>query len=850
MKAADRLADDLAGAILDGTPIDWAAADSSAEAAARPLLRQLKVLAAIAACARRDLGRASAGLDEAERSRASLDEAAGEAPEQWGHLRILEPVGSGASGDVFRAWDTRLDREVALKLLPASRDPEDRTPSSIIHEGRLLARVRHPNVVTIHGAEQIGDRIGLWMEFVRGHTLEQLLQRQTVFSAADVIEVGLELCAAVSAVHGAGLLHRDIKTHNVMRAEDGRIVLMDFGTGRELENDASSDLAGTPLYLAPEVLRGQPATIQSDIYSLGVLLYHLVTGSYPVHARTVRGVRRAHEHGERTAVRTARHGVPRTLARVIERAIDPQPERRYASADALRAALTVLQPRARVMRLAYATGVAAALLLVVAVGWEVWGRQVGSSRTPSTLLAGVVGVNPLGAANLSPVGQPVIAVLPLENLSAEPESDYFVDGLTDEIIRSLAVIQGLQVRSRTSSFAFKDKPRNVREVGRQLAANLVVEGSVLRAGNKLRVNVQLVQVAGDVPLWAGRFDREIKDVFAIQDEISLAIVNKLRLTLGRGQRRYDTNTEAYELYLKGRALLERMDLREASAKSAELFQQVIAADPSFAPAHAGLANAYASMSHNRLFLGISSAQAQPIMRSAALNALQLDPLLAEAHAAMGYVSSREFDWQKADQSFQRAIDLNPSLTQSYTLYSRTTLWPLGKLTEAERLLQQARAADPLSLDVQRETASVQFYIGRYGEAIKTLQRIRAVEPNFPWVDWLLGRALIFAGRPAEALAVHEEPSGIPPGTEWDAHAYVMAGRRDEAERLAARHQDYPHRRAIIYAALGDKDRTFEALDQLALLEPHRVVDLLSYPELSGLRSDPRFAALRRKFRLP
>jgi serine/threonine-protein kinase len=838
--------DDLADAILDATPIDWAAAESGAEEAARPLIRQLKVLAVLA-----DLHRGAPavapGLSELPVSLA--ERKGGDAPEHWGHLRVFEPVGSGASGEVYRAWDTRLDREVALKLLPARRDAEDREPSAVIHEGRLLARVRHPNVVTIHGAAQFGHRIGLWMEFVRGHTLEQLLQRQTVFSAADVVEVGLELCRAVSAVHGAGLLHRDIKAHNVIRAEDGRIVLMDFGSGREHGDDASSDLAGTPLYLAPEVLQGQPATIQSDIYSLGVLLYHLVTGSYPVHALTVRGVRRAHERGERTAVRTTRHGVPRKLARVIDRAIDPRPERRYPSADALRAALAALKPRSRGMRVAYATGVAAALILVAAVGWEVWGRRVGSSRTPSTLLAGVVGVNPIGATNLSPVGQPVIAVLPLKNLSAEPESDYFVDGLTDEIIRNLAVIQGLQVRSRTSSFAFKDEPRNIREVGRQLGANLVVEGSVLRAGNKLRVNAQLVQVAGDVPLWAGRFDRELKDVFAIQDEISRAIVNRLRLTLGRGQRRYDTNMEAYELYLKGLSLLDRMDHRQASAKSAELFQQVIDTDPSFAPAHAGLANAYASMSHNRLFHGISSAQAHPIMRSAALKALQLDPLLAEAHAAMGYVYSREFDWQKADQSFRRAIDLNPSLTQSYTLYARTTLWPLGKLAEAERLLHEAMGADPLSLDLQRETASVQIHIGRYGEAINTLQRIRAVDPDFPWIDWLLGRALTFAGRPAEALAVIEA-SRMPPDSEWKAHAYVMAGRRDEAERLAVRHRNYPHRLAIIYAALGDKDRTFEALHRLAVLEPHRVVDLLSYPELTGLRSDPRFAALRRTLGLP
>ena len=410
----------------------------------------------------------------------------------WSHLRLVERIGRGAFGEVYRAWDTRLDREVALKLLPADRSSGDRAASAIIHEGRLLARVRHPNVVTIHGAEQIADRVGLWMEFVRGHTLEQILDERKVVSAAEAVE---HRSRALSRDFGGARRRPPASRYQGPQrdaAEDGRIVLMDFGTGRELEDDASSDLAGTPLYLAPEVLQGQRATVRSDIYSLGVLLYHLVTGSYPVQARTVREVRRAHERGERTAVQTARPDVPPKLARVIERAIDPRPERRYQSADALAADLAALKPRPRFVRLAYAAGVAAASILVVGAGWEVAGRQMGSSRTPSALLAGVAGLSTVGAVNVSPAERPIIAVLPLQNLSAEPDSDYFVDGLTDEIIRNLAVIKGLEVRSRTSSFAFKDKPRNLRDVGEQLGVNLVVEGSIMRSGSRLRINAQLV----------------------------------------------------------------------------------------------------------------------------------------------------------------------------------------------------------------------------------------------------------------------------------------------------------------------------------------------------------------------
>ena len=350
MDASEPTVSGLARAILDAEPVDWRAVDSTANETERPLLEQLRLLAT---------------LVDFHREQRTSDEPARRA-KTWGHLHVLEPIGSGAFGRVHRAWDTRLDREVALKLLPARSDTGDASASSIIEEGRLLARVRHPNVVTIYGAERIGDTIGLWMERIDGETLEQRLARGSALKASDAIEIGIQICHAVSAVHTAGLLHRDIKAQNVMLARNGRAVLMDFGTGRELGGASSSgsSLAGTPLYLAPELLRGGDATIQTDIYSLGVLLYRMVTGTYPVHARSLPDLRLAHERLERADDVDLQPDMPRRLGRIIRRAIDPRPERRYESADALGAALVTLAPRASVIPLKYAVLAAAMLVFI------------------------------------------------------------------------------------------------------------------------------------------------------------------------------------------------------------------------------------------------------------------------------------------------------------------------------------------------------------------------------------------------------------------------------------------------------------------------------------------------------
>jgi tetratricopeptide (TPR) repeat protein len=285
----------------------------------------------------------------------------------------------------------------------------------------------------------------------------------------------------------------------------------------------------------------------------------------------------------------------------------------------------------------------------------------------------------------------------------------------------------------------------------------------------------------------------------------------------------------------------------------KLFEQAIAKDPSFALAYAGLVQAYAAASEeipgpNRPIAILPDA-ALALMAPAAETALQLDPMLAEAHAAMGVVYSRRLDWQSAEKSFQRAIDLNPSLTQIYTSYSVSTLAPLGKLAEAEQWLRRAFQRDPLSLGVQRQLAGLQFLTGRYEEAVASLERIRAVDPNFPTVDITLTRALTFAGRPLEALQVLEAKRDQPGVQHWMARAYVMAGRRDEVDRLAVT-QDHPFRLAVIYAALGDTDSAFEALEHAVVRVPQRVGLLLREPEMAPLRGDPRFAAISRKLRLP
>ena len=836
MPPGEHFLDDIAEAVLDGEPIDWASAESSAQEAAKPFLRHLRVVASVADAQRSALP----GVPPAPTLSSP-------APGHWGHLRLIEQIGRGTFGEVFRAWDTRLDREVALKLLPTASSPTGHE-STIIHEGRLLARVRHPNVATIYGAEQIGDRVGLWMEFVRGRTLEQALKTGET-RARDVVQIGIELCRAVSAVHAAGLLHRDIKAHNVMRADDGRTVLMDFGAGADLADGAPAVPAGTPLYLAPEILAGQPADVRSDIYGLGVLLYHLASGSYPIQGTSIHDVRLAHERGQRVGLSSSRPDLRADLARVIERACDPSPSRRYESADALARDLTALQPRPVAVRLGRALAAAAAGLVFVVLLSEGWFRLQGEPGLAARLRGAL-------AATLAAPANPVILVRPLANLG-DPGSESLVDTISNGLIRQLGIIDGVQVRSQDTSFMLKDEQADSVAIGKRLGVNLVVEGDARLSGDRLVIRAALISVASGRALWFEPVERDVSsegDLVALVDDLTRSIVDRLRLKLGRTQRRYETDLATYATYRRAHALRGGRDYRAAEAVA--LYEGVIAADPTYAPAMAALAATYGYLGLfypdvDRTF--IRPQEAIALLEPWARQALALDEFLADAHAAMGFIHALSLRWDDADSSFRRAIDLEPTRSTLYSDYVLAVLLPSGRLDEALRLLETALERDPLSLDLRRVLTRVQLNAGRYDEALDNAQRVIERDPTFPNINQFAAWARFFRGERVEAIRWFEQFAAGDDrkvgtaddriGGVGDLHA--IHGRRAEAEAIAALFAWLPQRQAEIYGLLGDQERALEALGRLADLNPVRAGYQLTVPEIGLSLDDPDVRAFRR-----
>ena len=854
MSAEPKGIDALIESIADGGAIDWAAIEAAAaDERQRRLIGHLRLVAGVAEVHRTTPAEEPAPATGAMPTVDSIP--------QWGHLLLLEKIGEGTFGEVYRARDPWLDREVALKLLKAPNSGS--VPSArVLNEARTLARVRHPHVVTVHGADVHEGRVGLWMEFVRGRTLNTILAAQGPMSAGEAAIVGQELCRALGAVHAAGLVHGDVKAQNVIRESGGRFVLMDFGAGQFIDEGQSDGkrAAGTPLYLAPEVLQGSRVTVQSDIYALGVLLYLLVTGTYPVKASSTEELIAAHQRGQRRHLRDARPDLPDAFIAAVERALDPKPQRRYSTvgellsgltrvtAGGISGRLTAIRPAFRAPSRGWRptrtiTIVALGLALVAAAGWFLTRR----ASAPAAGFAGEVST---------------IAVLPFQNITGNSDEDYLGQAVSLELTARLGQIGAIKVVPWTFMRQFASPKVSFSDVGARTGADAVIEGAV-EVGSQgandparpVRVRVQLYQASTGDLLWTASFARDMGDFLALQADIARDVAARINVVLAARERIGVSRARrvapaAMELYLKARQSLESYadDFQTAIG----LFERTIQIEPGFAEAHAGLASAFALQS---AYSGsVNSAEGFRRTIQASERALAVDPDLPEAWSARAFAKlALAWDWPGAASDFQKALELDresPTVHGDYANY----LTIVGRHSDAirESLLAEARVSfSPLH---SRKVAWAYYMARNYDAAIAQLHKVLALDSGYQPARTLLARAYVLKGQYADG--VREMRAAATGNEAMLAQVYATAGMHDEARRtltdvLAPSYQfpRRPYHIALVYAALGEADACFEWLERGFVQRDANMAHLAVDPVLDPVRSDPRLKNLLERMRL-
>jgi serine/threonine protein kinase/tetratricopeptide (TPR) repeat protein len=806
----------LAEAIADGSHVDWDRAESSATGPDElRVIQQLRLLADVGSAAR-------------------------ESAATWGPLNIRSEVGGGSFGSVFRAWDPRLQREVALKLLRAPHR-EDPLASSVVKEARLLAQIRHPNVVTVYGADVFDDRVGIWMEFITGRTLKEILVDHGPYGAQEAAVIGRDLCRALAAVHQRGFLHRDVKAQNVMREAGGRTVLMDFGAGEAVAT-ASADLAGSPAYLAPEILEGAPPSPQSDIYSLGVLMYHLVSGAFPVSAGSLDEFRAHHRAGKRRLLTDLRPDLPASFVKAIDRATAAEPAERPESAGAFEALLDetlstgelkkgTVTPRPSIGRWLM---IAAAVVAVVAVaGVAMWRNR--------------------------PVPAPAVvrnsvAVIPFKDLSAQDGNNYFGDGVTQDVVAHLGFIKDLRVISG-GTVARVGAGRSAIDTARQLGAATVLDGTIQRSADRVRLSATLIDASSGEQIWTEAFERDAAGIFQMQSEASRKIAIALKGELSKSESevlaaRRGHDFEAFNLYLKGRqAWMLRTE--DGLNRSVQFHQQAIQRDPKFALAYAGLSDAYTSLG---TYTFLPRADAYARAAEAAGTAVELDPSLAEAHLSLAYAQKNRFKWDDAEASFKRAIALKPGVAQAHHWYS-IYLTQVGRFAEGIAEIKAALALDPHSIGANLQFATLLMMARRHEDAIAQWQHAIQLDASFLNAYRGISTAYAHLGLYERALdAAQQAAKALPRGSEDQelqadlGYVLAVAGRRAEAlaiaKRLESRYRDAGETIAgsiaAIYSGLNDKKTALEwvkrAVDQRDPEIGYFKVD----PKWDHIRSEPQF----------
>ena len=847
MNAEERLVD-LAASVADGKSVDWATAETDAGDRGRRLIGHLRLVSDVAEMYR--------SLPESAALAATEPEAQTYSGPKWGRLVMLDRVGEGTSSEVSRAWDPELQREVALKLLKVDGSDAEAARWRLLGEARRLARVRHPHVVIVFGADRRDDRVGLWMELVKGETLDEIVRRNGPFGAREAALVGLDLCGALAAVHAAGLAHRDLKAQNVMRETGGRIVLMDFGTGEELKQAGGSRLAGTPLYLAPEIFARKPASIASDLYSLGVLLFYLVTGKFPIAASTFEELARAHQQREGRRLRDLRPDLPEAFVRVVERALTYDPALRYESAGGMEAALRQALDKTSVdvapaparPRRAWPWIAAAALVAAVGVTLSVVGRP--GSAPPS------------GVATV-PATQ--IAVLPLVDLSGGSAPTYLADALTDQLIATLGQVRTLRVTSRMSVLQFKGGTTPIRDIAQTLGVGSVFEGSInvsepAASGERtVTVNARLIEARTDTQLWAETFRRRLGE--ALEADIARAIARAVRATLSPGEatrleQRQTTNPAAAEAHFQGRYYLNQFG-PDNFRRAVKAFERAIELDPNYAVPHAGLARAY-------LYLGsisaISKAEARASALAAASRAVELDEATPEAHSELGDLKFY-FDWdfKGAEAAYARALELNPSLSRARVQHAQL-LAAQDRAPDAVEEMRRTEEIDPLSVEVSQYLALMQYYARDYDGALEQLQKALTLDTRSPRTYVAISRAHEARGEWKEAIDATERAialsSGVtPPFQALLVRQHALSGNVGEARRRFSALEKMiastgvglgSARLAYVHLALGEEDKALSLLERAVADRDSDVLWIRVDPSVDRLRGLPRFEELSRR----
>ncbi len=782
-----------------------------------------------------------------------------------GPYEIVAPLGAGGMGEVYRARDPRLKRDIAIKVLPADVTSSPDSLARFEREATTVAGLNHPNIVVLYSVEEDGGIRFLTMELVEGRSLAKLIIPGGL-PLAQLLELGIPLADALVAAHEKGVVHRDLKPANVMVTREGRVKVLDFGLAKLAEAQPNLDatqaatiaspisdvgqIVGTAPYMAPEQVRGELVDARSDIFSFGILLYELATGVRPFAGQTFADICSAILRDAPAPLAGTRSDLAGDLERIIGRCLEKNPRERFQTAldvaNELRSIRRNLErdaspaPRPsgpRRSRLLLPTAAVAILIVVVvAIGMALRGQR---APVPGTIRS--------------------LAVLPLENLSRDPEQEFFADGMTEELITSLANIEGVSVISRTSSMQYKGTKKTIPQIARELKVDAVVEGSAMRAGDDVRITAQLIEAATDRHLWARSYQRSLANVLVLQGEVAQAIAAEIRSTLTpRGKARAagapSVNPAAYEEYLKGRHAW-------AQRTSAELqlalthFERAIAADSSYAAAWAGVGDVYTVMPNS--FPNQRPRELYAKALEAVRNALRLDPNLVEAHATLGVLKQNyEHDWAGADLEFRTGLALNPNYATGHHWYG-LLLAAVGRLDEASAELARARELDPLSTVVMFNQGQLLHVQRRHEEAATVLRHVVSVSPAFNGGHEFLGRAYYAQRMYPAALSEFVIADSLRGGglcRDERVRAAVRAGdtRRfwslvvADAERRAREGYYSPNVMVVGYAQLGDLDRAFRWLEKGFEERDPRLVASLRDAVLDPLRSDPRFAAILRK----